>query len=57
MSSIRVAFGVYWICFTLFFLLLQYIFNKEIGGFAVIASCISSVPVAIILAVKGRRKR
>jgi hypothetical protein len=56
MSSIRVAFGVYWFCFALFFLLLQYIFNKEIGGFAVAASCIGSIPVAIILAAKGRQK-
>lgn len=56
MRSIRVAFGVYWVCFTLFFLLLQYIFNKETGGFAVVLSCIGSIPVAIILAVKGRRK-
>ncbi|MDQ1289102.1 MAG: hypothetical protein QG622_2668 [Actinomycetota bacterium] len=49
-------FSLCWIGFTLFFLVLQYFFNRATSAFVVAVSALGAIPVALIIAFQAMRR-
>ena len=49
--------GLAWVGFAAFFALLNYLLDGVVSGFSLAMSAIGAIPVALIIAVRARRKR
>lgn len=50
----QAAICAYWIGFSLFLMLLQFIVNRPLNVFAVVLSILGAIPVALLLAFRSR---
>jgi hypothetical protein len=55
MSADTRTFLMYWIGFSAFFSLLQFIFNDRPGPFAYVVSVVAALPIAALLLYLARR--